>query len=226
LQIALLKKETLGSQIAVYLRKAILTGELAPGAPVTENVLAARFGVSRGPLREAMRQLIDEGLMVTVPYTGTRVLQLTVSDINDIYAMRTCLEDFAFRLVWGQRDDAFRAELQARHALLQEMIDAGDDFRSIESELDLHGLVYERAGNRLLEQTWKGIRGRLQLYWAAHHRAHGMRGPRRESHDDYVRLALGNDLHEMVEEIGRHMRLGLERTKSFVEQPASANAST
>jgi len=61
-------------------------------------------------------------------------------------------------------------------------IDAGDDRASIATELALHGLVYEASGHRLLQRAWHGLRGRLQLYWAAHHRAHGRRGPRRDSH--------------------------------------------
>lgn len=221
-----LKRETMGAQIVALLRRAILTGDLAPGAQVVETTLAQRLGASRGPLREAMRQLIDEGLLVSVPYTGTRVVDISVDDINDIYAMRTCLEQFAFELLWPRRDAAFGAELAARNAALQRAIDAGDDVGTIEAELDLHGLAYERAGNRILLTTWTGLRGRLQLYWAAHHRAHGLNGPLRESHDAFVRLAVGNDLAAMQDEIQSHMRRGLETTKTFVEQRTLNEKST
>lgn len=212
-----LKRETMSTQIAALLRRAILAGEFPPGAPMVETALALRLGASRGPLREAMRQLIDEGLLISVPYTGTRVVDLSVQDIHDIYAMRTCLEQFAFELAWPHRNEAFRADLAHRNDRLQAAIDACDDARAINAELDLHGLAYERAGNGILLSTWNGIRGRLQLYWAAHHRAHGLTGPRRESHDDYLRLATGNDLDAMKREIRSHMRRGLETTKSFVE---------
>mgnify|MGYP003299486080 CR=1 FL=1 len=57
------------------------SGYGAPGAPLTETALSTRFDVSRGPLREAMRQLIEEGLLVTVPYTGTHVAALSVEDV-------------------------------------------------------------------------------------------------------------------------------------------------
>jgi len=213
-----LKRETMSTQIAALLRREILTGETPPGAQLVETSLALRLGASRGPLREAMRQLIDEGLLVSVPYTGTRVTDISVQDINDIYAMRTCLEQFAFEQVWNWRDDAFAADLQARNDALQAAIDAADDVRAIEAELDLHGLAYERAGNRILLTTWTGLRGRLQLYWAAHHRAHGMFGPLRESHDDYIRLAIGDSLDAMRAEIRSHMRRGFETTRAFVEQ--------
>ncbi|WP_417474051.1 GntR family transcriptional regulator [Leisingera sp.] len=212
----MIKRETMGAQLSGLLRGAILSGEFEPGKTVTETALAIRFGVSRGPMREAMRHLMDEGLLVTVPYTGTRVLQLTSEDIDDIYSMRICLEIFAFEQIWEHRDEAFRSALEARHAALTEAIDAGDDIRSIDAELDLHGLAYETCGNGILLSSWSGIRARLQLYWAAHHRAHGITGPKRESHDDYVRLALGDSLERMKDEIRDHMSRGLGTTMAFV----------
>jgi DNA-binding GntR family transcriptional regulator len=172
--------------------------------------------VSRGPLREALRQLIEEGLLVTVPYTGTHVAALSVKDVREIYSLRTTLERFAFEQVWDRRDAAFRRELRRRNALLTGAIDAGDDHASIEAELALHGLVYEASGHRLLQRAWAALRGRLQLYWAAHHRAHGRRGPRRDSHDSYIRAALGRDLDVMRSEIEHHMRRGAEQTETFL----------
>ncbi|MGR3248791.1 MAG: GntR family transcriptional regulator [Paracoccus sp. (in: a-proteobacteria)] len=211
-----IRRETMGAQLGSLLRRAILSGEFVPGMAVTETALAVRFGVSRGPMREAMRHLMDEGLLVTVPYTGTRVLQLTSADIEDIYSMRICLEIFAFEQIWNRRDEAFCQALTARHQALLEAIDAGDDIRSIDAELDLHGLAYETCGNGILLSTWSGVRARLQLYWAAHHRAHGIAGPKRESHDDYVRLALGSCCARMKDEIHDHMRRGLDKTMAFV----------
>ncbi len=219
-----LPKSTFRQHIAERLRAAILEGELAPGAAVVETALAAQFDVSRGPLREAMRQLIDEGLLVTVPYTGTRVTQLSVEDVREIYSMRITLERFAFEQAWDKRDSGFRREMARRQDALTALIDAGDDSGSILAELDLHGLVYEASGHRLLQRTWSSLRGRLQLYWAAHHRAHGTRGPRRDSHDSYIQAALGDDLPAMLSEIASHMGRGAELTEKFLQIPPTAVA--
>ena len=208
-----LLKSTFRQHIAERLRAAILAGELAPGAPLVETTLAAQFAVSRGPLREAMRELIEEGLLVTVPYTGTHVISLSVDDIREIYSMRITLERFAFEQAWDRRDAHFQRELPRRMAVLTAAIDASDDRASIQAELDLHGLVYEASGHRLLQRSWFGLRGRLQLYWAAHHRAHATRGPRRDAHDSYVRAALGQSLPAMLDEITNHMGRGAERTE-------------
>ena len=163
-----------------------------------------------------MRQLIDEGLLVNVAYTGTQVADLSVKDVREIYSMRVTLEIFAFQQVWSRRDEDFRANLWQRHQTLLNCIDAGDDAASIHSELQLHGFVYEASGHSILQKTWESIRGRLQLYWAAHHRAHGMRGPRRDGHDRYVETALGDDFSALRDEITEHMTRGGRQTEAFL----------
>jgi DNA-binding GntR family transcriptional regulator len=206
-------RNTLRAHVVERLRAAILAGDIAPGAPLVETALSERFDVSRGPLREALRQLIEEGLVVTVPYTGTHVAPLSVEDVHEIYSLRTALETFAFEQVWKRRDARFRAELRQRNDLLIAAIDAGDDRAAILAELDFHGLVYEASDHRLLQRAWHSLRGRLQLYWAAHHRAHGRRGPRRDSHDSYIAAALGDDIEAMRADIVEHMSRGAATTE-------------
>lgn len=218
-----LPKRTFRQHIAERLRSAILAGEIAPGAQLVEATLAHQFTVSRGPLREALRQLVEEGLLVTVPYTGTHVISLSVDDVREIYSMRITLERFAFEQAWARRDAAFAREMRRRNDVLTASIDAGDDGGSILAELDLHGLVYEAGGHRLLQRTWRSLRGRLQLYWAAHHRAHGTRGPRRDSHDSYVAAALGDDLGAMLAEVSDHMGRGARQTEKFLQHPTPSS---
>lgn len=209
-------KSTFRAHIVDGLRQAILRGDIEPGSPLIEANLADQFGVSRGPLREAMRQLIDEGLLVTVPYTGTHVVDLSIEDVREIYSMRVNIEIFAFEQIWTRRDEQFRQGLVGRHDALTQCIDAQDDAASISAELQLHGFVYEATGHRILLKTWESIRGRLQLYWAAHHRAHGIRGPRRDGHDAYVRAALGDNFEDLRQEITSHMARGGSQTEAFL----------
>lgn len=217
---------TLRDQVVETLRNAILLGELPPGAPVVEATLAREFSVSRGPLREAMRQLIDEGLLVTVRYTGTTVTQLSIEDIREIGSMRALLEAFAFELVWDRRDASFAAELRRRHGVLTTATLEGDEIGTIVAELDLHGLVYEASGHKLLQANWSGLRGRLQLYWSAHHRAHGSPGPQLNAHERYVEMALGDDLAAMKAEISDHMRRGMQLTERLMQEAEHPAIST
>jgi DNA-binding GntR family transcriptional regulator len=209
-------RATLRAHVVERLRAAILGGDIAPGATLVETALSERFDVSRGPLREALRQLIEEGLVVTVPYTGTHVAPLSVEDVREIYSLRTVLESFAFEQIWHRRDEGFRGELVRRNEALIGMVDAGDDRATISAEMHFHSLVYEASNHHLLQRAWGSLRGRLQLYWAAHHRAHGRHGPRRDSHDSYIAAALGEDLAVMRAEVADHMRRGAETTERFL----------
>jgi DNA-binding GntR family transcriptional regulator len=210
------ERSTFRSQIADQLRQAIIGGAMVPGATVTEMELANRFGVSRGPLREAMSQLAEEGLLVSVPYTGTRVANVTLADVREIYSLRTVLESLAFRHIWARRDDVFRREIASRHRVLQQSLNGTDQLASTAAEVQLHALVYEACGHKLLLETWRRIIGRLQLYLAVHQRAHGRTGPLANAHDRYVALALGDDLDAMVTEIEHHMMRGIEQMEMFV----------
>ncbi len=211
-----LKRATFRAQIADQLRHSIIAGDLAPGAPVTELSLARRFGVSRGPLREAMLLLEEEGFLVSVPYTDTRVAALSLDDVREIYSLRTAMDALAFRELWPRRDGAFASEMRRRHGALQASLAEADAYASSRAEVDLHSLVYEACGHRLLLDMWKRLSGRLHIYLALHQRAHGRTGPLADAHDDYVRLAHGDDLDAMLREVERHMRRGVARLETFL----------
>jgi DNA-binding GntR family transcriptional regulator len=216
--LAPLPRATLREGAADALRGAILTGRLAPGAPVVEAALARALGISRAPLREAIRELLDEGLLVQQrAWAGVTVAPLDATVARELYTLRTTLEIFAFETAWDRRGEGFRTALAERHAALTAAIDAGDDEASIAAELALHSVVYEAAGHGLLLQAWEAMRGRLTLYWAAHHRAHGRPGPRRDAHDGYIRHALRQDLDAMREELRHHMQRGLMTVLRFIE---------
>ncbi|SDI53968.1 GntR family transcriptional regulator [Alloyangia pacifica] len=211
-----LKKRTFREQIVEELKNSILNGSLPLGSPVVEAELAKQFGVSRGPLREALRHLIEEGFLITIPYTGTRVATLSLDDVREVFSLRAELEVFAFKLIWNTRDEDFRNALQQLHTDLKQSIEKGDEDAAIAIELSLHSLVYERCGHKLLLQTWQSLKAKLQLYWVTHHRVHGRRGPRIDAHEAYVSLALGDDFDALAEEVRAHILNGFARTEAFL----------
>ena len=215
---AVARRETSGCRIASHLRREIISGAIAPGAPITEIGVAARYGVSRGPIREAMTHLAAEGLIVSVPYTGTRAIRLSSGDVREIFTLRIALETLAFREVWERRDARFADDLRARHAALLSTLALGDHVASSEAEIRFHSLVYERCGHALLREAWKNIAGRLQFYLAVHQRAHGRTGPDETAHQRYVELAKGAELEPMIMEVEDHMRRGIRQLSSFLER--------
>lgn len=212
---------TLRQRTLLAIKSAILSGELPPGAQLNEVALAERLQVSRGPVREALRQLATEDLVRAIPYRGSFVPRLTLRDVEEIFSMRTVLEGFAFKLAWPRRCAEFRAELARRHAELLETVDRGDFTSAIEAELRLHDLVYEWADHAILTQFWGTLRNKLQFYFAAHQRAHGRAGPARDGDDRYVELAAGEDLDAMLAELYLHMQKGLERVRQYVRSAPS-----
>ncbi len=211
-----IRRETFSNQIVASLRHEIISGGIEAGSQITEMELAARFGVSRGPLREAMGQLASEGLIVTVPYKGTHVLKLTSKDVREIYSLRTALETLAFKQIWNRRDNAFRSELEARHKNLISTLCLKDHVASSQAEVKFHSLVYEACGHDLLLESWQRIVGRMQLYLAVHQRAHGRTAPIHDAHERYLELALGSRLDLMLKEIDDHMRRGVEKMETYL----------
>ncbi len=211
-----IRRETFSNQIAAKLRHDIISGQIEAGSQITEMELAARFGVSRGPLREAMGLLASEGLIVTVPYTGTRVLKLTAKDVREIYSLRTALETLAFQEIWNRRDETFASELETRHRRLLSTLGLNDHVASSEAEIHFHSLVYQACGHALLLESWQRIAGRMQFYLAIHQRAHGRTAPIHDAHERYLQLALGDRLDLMLKEIDDHMRRGIRQMETYL----------
>ena len=127
-----LARATLREGAADAMRAAVLSGRLAPGAPVVEVALARALGISRAPLREAIRELLEEGLLVQQrAWGGVTVAPLDATVARELYTLRTTLEIFAFECAWDRRDAAFRAALVHRRDALCSAIDAGDDEAAI-----------------------------------------------------------------------------------------------
>ncbi|MGK8512229.1 GntR family transcriptional regulator [Nocardia asiatica] len=103
-------RQSTAEMIADRLREAIMRGSLAPGAQLGEADLAARFAVSRGPVREAMQRLVSEGLLHSIRHRGIFVIELSLDDVVDIYRARTALEGGALELILdGRRPIAYEA---------------------------------------------------------------------------------------------------------------------
>lgn len=208
---------TLRGQAVDRLKGLIVSGQLPAGERLTENRLSEALGISRGPLREAIRDLVELGLLVSEPYKGLFVRSVTRQDLEEIYSLRTALEKLAFQQCWPLRSPEALADLRARHAALTAHIDmAQNPFGAIERELELHSWCYELSGHRLLMKSWQRLRPNLQFYFVMHQQAHGRHGPKRDAHDIYLALAAGNDLGAMLAHLDDHMRQGLARTMSFI----------
>lgn len=208
---------TLREQILTSLRDYIVSGELEPGCRLTEQALSDSLRVSRGPLREAIRDLVEIGLIVSSPYKGIFVRSITRKDLEELYSLRTALEQFAFQQCWASRTDAALLDLQARNVALIQTVDEGTNADlAIDQELILHSWCYELNDHSMLLKTWERMKPNLKFYFSLHQQAHSRKGPFRQSHDVYVDLASGDDLQRMLDHLQDHMRQGLEITMDLL----------
>ena len=137
------------------LRNAILSGALEPGIRLRQEDLAARLGVSRMPVRQALSVLEREGLVRTDPWRGTIVAPLDRDAIRDSYAFRGIVERYVAETLAGQRS----FDTSALRALIVAGRDAasnGDLVRLIDLDLRFHSLLYEAMGNKVLSDVMKG----------------------------------------------------------------------
>ena len=146
---------TLSEQLLESLQQAIVEGDLEPGTKLREPDLAARFGTSRGPLRDALRRLEARRLVVTTPNAGARVVSLSLEQLLELYEVREALEGMTCRLAAERMNDSDLAELEAllsHHAREIERRDGREYFRQ-HGDLDFHFRIAAASGNELLRTT-------------------------------------------------------------------------
>ncbi|MGI9373236.1 MAG: GntR family transcriptional regulator [Hyphomicrobiales bacterium] len=211
------KDRTLRAQVARELREAIISGDLPAGTRLIEKDLAAQFDMSRGPLREALRELEEDGLVETKPHAGSAVRAFSREELADTYALRRVLERFAFELVWERRGAAFFDDLDQRHDALLDAIRSGSRRNEDTAELSFHGLVFEHSENRPLLETWERLSRRIAYCFAMYRPAERSLETQLSSHVDYVRCAKGDDLNAMLAEIDRHANTFEPKFSEMVE---------
>ena len=139
------------------LREAILKGELKPGERLMELQLAAKLGVSRTPIREAIRMLEQEGLAVTIPRKGAEVARMTEKDMEDVLQIRDALDELAASIACEQISEEELAELRHTMHEFEESTKTGDVKR-------IHDIIYHATRNVKLENMLNNLREQMYRY--------------------------------------------------------------
>jgi DNA-binding GntR family transcriptional regulator len=202
-----LETNTLWQRAYDFLREAILSNRLPPGSELNEVALAARLGVSRGPLREAIRHLTAEGLVTERPRRSAIVSELSREEFIEAYQVREALEIMAVRLAVDRIDED---EIARLHELIAEMTDAAernDAVAFFDANARFHQLLVQTSGNhKLLEihQQLAGQMGRYQMPSLA------LRGSLHRSiaeHGAIVRAISSRDAEHAADLISKHIRM-------------------
>lgn len=160
-------RSSLSQQAIALLREQIYNHVLAPGQRLDEAALAEQLGISRTPLREALKVLSSEGLVDLQPHKGCFVTELTVRDLEEIFPIMATLEGRVAHEVAAKRTAAQLKALDALHDKLERHAAAGDVNRYYETNYVFHDQMQECAGNRWLQVVIGDLRKLLKL--SRHH---------------------------------------------------------
>jgi DNA-binding GntR family transcriptional regulator len=160
-----LSKSGLGTQVADALRELILRGHFSPGDQLREPQLAESFGVSRGPVRDALTELAREGLVDVRPHRTATVTRLTTTDLEEIYSLRLALETLAVRCAARRVEPADLRDLEHAVSTLRQLASTRCTARDVaRADLAFHDALYAAAGHRRLELAWRGLRSQIYVF--------------------------------------------------------------
>jgi len=170
-----------GQQVVEVLRSAIIMGTYEPGERLIEATISTELGTSRGPVREALRQLENEGLVMSFPYRGAVVLGVSDDEVQEVLIpIRLTLERYSFLRALERMTDEDFAELGKQIWLMEQAAHANDLARHVEADLRFHEIVIAASGQTHTVQIWRTIWPRIRAY--------------------FYRYGRGRDLERMVDE--------------------------
>ena len=187
------------------LRRAIITGEFAPGERLMELTLAERLGVSRTPIREAIRKLELEGLVVMAPRKGAKVASITERDLNDVLEVRLGLEELAVQFACQRITQEELKALEDSVQLFEQAMNQDDLTALAEADVKFHEIIYNATHNRRLVQIINNIREQMYRYRLEYLKDTGSHERLNSEHYEIYEGIRNGDKETVKAAIGRHI---------------------
>jgi DNA-binding GntR family transcriptional regulator len=213
-QLGAVVPRTLADEATDRLRDAIRYGQLRPGTRLVERNLAAQLQMSRIPLREAIRRLVDEGLVTKIAHRGTFVYALAEDDIEEISSLRVVLERFVVERVVDRIQPEDVVGLKSIVNEMRTVATMHDFHRLYELDLRFHRTLWEIAAHPLLLETVSNLRSRISLFlYQAALAPETAFHPQKyiESHEGLLRAVTSGDVPCAQNEITRHILSSKDR---------------
>ncbi|WP_427885545.1 GntR family transcriptional regulator [Kribbella sp. GL6] len=210
------RQAPLGEQIAHELRVMIVTGRLKPGDRLVEDSLSVQFDVSRGPVRDALRLLINEGL-VEPQRRGVAVAGLTSADVDELYSLREALELLALRETM-RRADADWSLLEQSLSELRAAADDGSAADYAAADLEFHSKLYELSGHRRLQSTWAQHRPTFHVLLEASNAQDADLHPSAEAHADLLKVMRSGNVDAAAALLSEHLFGARNRIRTAREE--------
>lgn len=207
MQLEVHKDVPLRDEVFNTLRKAILNGDLVPGQRLMEIALSEKLGVSRTPVREAIKRLEAEGLVVIVQRKGAEVAGISGSQLRDVLEVRLALEELAGELACKRISDKDIEQLKSINASFMKMIEDSDTPASeiAKADVDFHSIIYNATSNKRLIQMVNDFSQQMYRYRLEHIKELADRGVLATEHNDIIEAVTAKDVAWTREAIRRHI---------------------
>jgi DNA-binding GntR family transcriptional regulator len=193
------------------LRSSIIAGRYEPGERLIEAALSGELGTSRGPVREALRQLESEGLVMSFPYRGAVVLGVSDEEVQEVLIpIRLTLERYSFTHALERITDADFAELGKQVWLMEQAAAANDLAKLVEADLRFHDIVISSSGQTHTVQIWRTIWPRIRAYFFRYGRGKDL-ATMVEEHRELLAALQSRDPDLMLEQLERHIAVPSRR---------------
>lgn len=186
---------------------AVLSGEFRPGFRLDETMLAERYGVSRTPVREALRQLASTGLIEIKPRRGATVASATSTQLEALFGAMAEIEATCSRLAAMSMAPIERRRLQNFHESMAELVARDDRDGFATANLTFHTLIYSGSHNEIISDFASSLRRRLAPFRRAQFRTEGRLPRSHEEHGNVVRAILAGNPGEAHAAMFDHMSL-------------------
>lgn len=206
---------SLASDIRATLQAEIEQGELAPGAPIDERALAARFNVSRTPVREALQHLVARDLVVISPRQGIAVARLSIAKVRAMLEYIGELEALCARFAARRASDELREQLDQMLLLCQQAALAGDSSQYAIANTQFHELIYEGSRNEYLAEQIRTARRRSARYRVADLRDRGQIARSMQEHFEIARAIQSGHETQAAEAMMKHVPAGTTGFSEF-----------
>lgn len=175
------------------LRQGILTGVLKPGERLMEIHLADKLGVSRTPIREAIRMLENEGLVTMIPRRGAEVARISIQDMSDVLEVRRSLDSLAAELACRRITDEYKEELKAAAVAVADAITTKDAVKIADADVIFHDVILKASGNKRLIQMVNNLAERMFRYRLEYIKDDNNHQRIIEEHDNIMKYVLSGD---------------------------------
>jgi len=187
------------------LRQAILKGELTPGERLMEIQLAERLGVSRTPIREAIRKLELEGLVLMIPRKGAEVAKISEKSLRDVLEVRRSLEELAIELACQRMSEDELMQLEEAQKDFRKAVESKDVMKIAETDEHYHDIIYFGTGNARLVQILNNLREQMYRYRLEYIKDEDKRQVLLVEHDNILKAVRSRHVAEAKAAIREHI---------------------